>query len=194
MGILEYKRRKSDKETNNHSILIWDRETDMWNQKQWKDIHVLLSPCYYVQAGDILKVFKNEDIPCDMVLLSTNDLCSDGHCYITTTNIDGETDIKTKNVLVSTSSISLASLMEQQPVLYCESENSNTSSFSGVLKFSRESQVEYVSISSLLLRGCRIVFTGNVLGSSSFNRLGNRMCCFSWWANKDRILHQIKTS
>lgn len=189
MGILEYKRRKSDKETNNRSILIWNMETDTWDQKQWKDIHVLLFPWYYVQAGDILKVFKNEDIPCDMVLLSTNDMTNDGHCYITTTNIDGETDIKTKNVLVSTSSMSLASLMEQEPVLYCESENSNTSSFSGVLKFSRETQVEYVSISSLLLRGCRIVFTGSAFGLSSFIRLGSGLCCFSWWTNKDRILY-----
>lgn len=48
MGILEYKRRKSDKETNNRSILIWNMETDTWNQKQWKDIHVLLFPWYYV--------------------------------------------------------------------------------------------------------------------------------------------------
>lgn len=103
---------------------------------------------------------KNEDIPCDIVLFSTSDASRNSQCYITTTNIDGETDIKTKSALLSTSSLSLSSLLDQHPILYCEKENPNTSSFDGIIKFSRDTQVEHISISSMILRGCRIVFTG----------------------------------
>ena len=46
------------------------------------------------KVGDILKIHKNEDIPCDMVVLSTSDQSAQSTCFITTTNIDGETDIK----------------------------------------------------------------------------------------------------
>ena len=34
----------------------------------------------------------NEAIPCDMVLLSSDDV--DGECSITTANLDGETNLK----------------------------------------------------------------------------------------------------
>ena len=75
-------------------------------------------------------------------------------------NIDGETDIKTKSSLLSTTHSSLQSFVDQNPVVYCEKENPNTSSFEGVLKLVNQSQVEFLSIHSYLLRSCRIVFTG----------------------------------
>ncbi len=60
-----------------------------------------------IQVGEIIKVHKNEDIPCDMVLLSTSDASKNSQCYLTTTNIDGETDIKTKTALALTAQKSL---------------------------------------------------------------------------------------
>lgn len=50
---------------------------------------------------------KNEDIPCDLVLLSTSDASKNSQCYLTTTNIDGETDIKMKTALALTAQKSL---------------------------------------------------------------------------------------
>ena len=93
-----------------------------------------------------------------MVLLSTSEGIQNSHCYITTMNIDGETDIKTKSSLLTSSSISIISFLLQQPIIYCEAENPNNSSFDGVMKY--DSQVERISINSVLLRGCRLVFTG----------------------------------
>lgn len=40
MGILEYKRHKSDKETNNRKTLLWNKETETWETRLWKDIRV----------------------------------------------------------------------------------------------------------------------------------------------------------
>lgn len=40
MGILEYKRKKSDKEMNSRKVLVWKEENQTWETKQWKDIAV----------------------------------------------------------------------------------------------------------------------------------------------------------
>ena len=44
------------------------------------------------QVGDIVRVQANEEFPCDMVMLSSND--PEGKCYVTTANLDGETNLK----------------------------------------------------------------------------------------------------
>ena len=46
----------------------------------------------WLQVGDIVQVHKNHSIPCDMILLSSDN--EDGMCYITTANLDGETNNK----------------------------------------------------------------------------------------------------
>ena len=46
MGILECKRKKSDKEMNNHKVLVWNEEIQTWETKQWKDIFVSISSFY----------------------------------------------------------------------------------------------------------------------------------------------------
>ena len=47
---------------------------------------------FYHQVGDIVRVSSNEGIPADMVMLSSHD--PEGECYITTANLDGETNLK----------------------------------------------------------------------------------------------------
>ncbi len=47
-----------------------------------------------LQVGDIVKVLVNEGIPCDMVMLSSEN--PNGDCYITTANLDGETNLKVR--------------------------------------------------------------------------------------------------
>lgn len=46
-----------------------------------------------------MKVPSNCDIPCDMVLLSSSEPC--GQCYITTANLDGETNLKVGEIVIS---------------------------------------------------------------------------------------------
>ena len=121
-------------------------------------------------------IHMNVDIPCDIVLLSSSDATMNSQCYITTTNIDGETDIKTKTALQLTAQKSLVldhplilrihSIMHEQPIIRCEAENALTSSFDGTLQLTEEGSIEHISIASMLLRGCRLVFTGfNVIAS-----------------------------
>jgi P-type E1-E2 ATPase len=71
---------KSDNQTNNTGVRIL-REGH-FQLKKWKDIKV----------GDIIEVTSDSPFPCDLVLLYSK--TSDGVCYITTANLDGETNLK----------------------------------------------------------------------------------------------------
>lgn len=42
-------------------------------------------------VGDLVKVSRDEDVPCDIVLLYSE---TPGCCYVTTSNLDGETNLK----------------------------------------------------------------------------------------------------
>ena len=59
-----------------------------------KVLQLLKEPHYMFvfQVGDIVQVSEDEEIPCDLVVLSCED--PEGTCYITTANLDGETNLK----------------------------------------------------------------------------------------------------
>lgn len=48
--------------------------------------------CREIRPGELVKVKKDCDVPCDMVLLWSSD--SRGKCFVTTANLDGETSLK----------------------------------------------------------------------------------------------------
>ena len=83
----DVQRDKSDNETNTSLCEVVD-DTGKIIKKMWRD----------VQVGEILHVQKDEQIPADIVVLSTTDL-EHGLCFIDTCNIDGETNLKTMNAL-----------------------------------------------------------------------------------------------
>lgn len=62
--------------------LIVFHELLLLQQVQSQNIHV----------GDIVRVKRDESFPCDLVLISTSN--NEGKCYITTANLDGETNLK----------------------------------------------------------------------------------------------------
>ncbi|KAJ6428710.1 hypothetical protein OIU84_020393 [Salix udensis] len=78
----DWRRQMSDRVENNR--LAWVLVNDQFQQKKWKDI----------QVGEIIKIQANDTLPCDMVLLSTSD--STGVAYVQTINLDGESNLKTR--------------------------------------------------------------------------------------------------
>lgn len=52
-----------------------------------------------IKVGDVIRVKEEESFPCDLVLLSSSYI--DGKCYLTTANLDGETNYKVRKAIKS---------------------------------------------------------------------------------------------
>lgn len=130
----------------------------------WKDVNV----------GDIVKLYNDDEIPADMIILSTSD--ADGACYIETRNLDGETNLKVRQSLNATRAIRHARDLEQC-IFKIESEAPHLDlyTYSGVLKWEQRQdpldlsapiveRAEAISISNMLLRGSTIRNTNWVIG------------------------------
>ncbi|KAG9974884.1 aminophospholipid-translocating P4-type ATPase, partial [Aureobasidium melanogenum] len=126
-----------------------------------------------VQVGDFVRLYNEESIPADIVVLSTSD--PDGACYVETKNLDGETNLKVRQALHCGQKVKRARDCERAEfVLESEPPHANLYSYSGAVRWkqygSKNSDVEAadmaepVSINNMLLRGCSIRNTEWVLG------------------------------
>ena len=88
---------------------------------QWQDVKV----------GDIVAVYDDELIPADLLCLQTGS--KDGVCYIKTTNLDGESNLKIRRPVQIEGGAFAAAVEEQGPeallkmkgVLECEKPNAD---------------------------------------------------------------------
>ena len=126
-----------------------------------------------VQVGDFVRIYNDDQIPADVVILSTSD--PDGACYVETKNLDGETNLKVRQALHSGRSIKHAKQCEQTEFLIeSESPHANLYRYSGAVRWNQRdakrphepgtAMAEPISINNLLLRGCSLRNTEWVLG------------------------------
>ncbi|KAI9768961.1 MAG: hypothetical protein M1840_004557 [Geoglossum simile] len=126
-----------------------------------------------VQVGDFVRIYNEDQIPADVVILSTSD--PDGACYVETKNLDGETNLKVRQALHSGRGVKHARDCEMTS-FYIESEHphANLYQYSAVAKWTQKDpgrpedpdkdMAEPISINNLLLRGCSLRNTEWVLG------------------------------
>ncbi len=147
-------------------VLDWSRQapgTALWERTLWKKLDV----------GDIVLLRDNDQIPADIIVLSTSD--ADGLCYVETKNLDGETNLKPRRSLKATSSITSEEDIEHSTFrLDSEAPHANLYNYNGVLKYRTrstdgilgpgEEKVEPVTINEMLLRGCAIRNTNWIIG------------------------------
>ncbi|KAH7890567.1 hypothetical protein F5I97DRAFT_1798880 [Phlebopus sp. FC_14] len=141
-------------------VVDWKRRTSgtaLWERTLWKKLDV----------GDIVLLRENEQVPADVVVLSTSD--PDGLCYLETKNLDGETNLKLRKALRGTSSLSSEEDIEKASfVLDSEPPHQNLYLYNGVLKYTDadtgEPRREGVTINELLLRGCTVRNTAWIIG------------------------------
>ena len=80
----DFQRLKQDRKINRNKVLLLkDKE---WVRTMWLDIKV----------GDLVKVENKEPFPADLVLLSSSE--DQAMAYIETSNLDGETNLKVRNM------------------------------------------------------------------------------------------------
>ncbi|KAJ4978384.1 hypothetical protein NE237_009164 [Protea cynaroides] len=143
----DWRRHRSDRIENGRlaSVLV----NGQFQPKKWKDIRV----------GEILKIFSNGTLPCDMVLLSTSD--PTGVSYIQTLNLDGESNLKTRYAKQET----LSKMLEKEGIsglIKCERPNRNIYGFQANMEI--DGKRVSLGPSNIVLRGCDIKNTDWVIG------------------------------
>lgn len=134
-----------------------------FHQDYWKNVRV----------GDFVRIYNDDQIPADIVILSTSD--PDGACYVETKNLDGETNLKVRHALRSGRKIKHARDCERTKfTIESEPPQANLYQYSAVTRWNQynpkipdapgEEMAEPISINNMLLRGCNLRNTDWVLG------------------------------
>ncbi|CAG8515290.1 11234_t:CDS:10 [Ambispora gerdemannii] len=195
----DYKRRTQDNLLN-RSITL--RLTG------WRNVNFCAADGTHVRVGDLVKLKNDEAVPADMIILSTSE--PDGLCYVETKNLDGETNLKVRHAISSTSYIISESDCENAN-FYVESEppHTNLYSYTGVLHFlsgnnsntissdnnsTSEQKVEPVSINDVLLRGCILRNTEWVIGLVMFTGTDTKIILNSGDTPSKRSRIEVETN
>ncbi|PPQ70040.1 hypothetical protein CVT25_006368 [Psilocybe cyanescens] len=145
---------------SNVGVVDWRKRTSgssRWERTLWKKLEV----------GDIVLLRDNDQVPADIVVLSTSD--PENMCYLETKNLDGETNLKPRKSVRATSSITSEDDVDRSS-FYLDSEppHQNLYHYHGVLRYTdpatNQEKQEPVSINELLLRGCAIRNTTWIIG------------------------------
>ncbi|KAJ1973052.1 hypothetical protein H4R35_004332, partial [Dimargaris xerosporica] len=120
-------RRTSMYSRRSHRYSISDPHRPRFGDSIWEELYV----------GDIVLLQNNDAVPADMVILSTSD--DDGTCYIETKNLDGETNLKSRNCLAETARVQTAfDCTQLQASIKSDPPSSNLNSYFGTMTINLE--------------------------------------------------------
>ncbi|CAH0553187.1 unnamed protein product [Brassicogethes aeneus] len=105
-----------------------------------------------VQVGDIIRMDNNQFVAADILLLSSSE--PNGLCYIETSELDGETNLKCRQCLSETEVMGEdnALLGEFDGEIVCETPNNLLNKFEGVLVW--KNKTHSLDNDKIILRGC----------------------------------------
>ncbi|KAJ7782793.1 Ca-transporting ATPase [Mycena metata] len=155
----DLKRHQSDSELNARLAKVLTPESTFVDRK-WKDIRV----------GDVVRLESDDFIPADMILLSSSE--PEGLCYIETSNLDGETNLKIKQASPHTASLTAPPLVNTlRGSLRSEQPNNSLYTFEGTFDLITSSGLPKqvpLGPDQVLLRGAQLRNTPWVYGVAVF--------------------------
>eukprot|EP00727_Mastigamoeba_balamuthi_P007991 m51a1_g3812 putative probable phospholipid-transporting atpase id isoform x2 (1077) ;mRNA; r:257639-262020 len=131
----DYKRYRSDKQVNNQVFEIMDNQG-------------------VIVVGDMLKLKNGQRVPADAVIIRTNN--PDGTCYVETSQLDGETNLKQFQSAPKTAELPLEELQKLRATVVCELPNHQLSVFEGRITFDEGGGTISINQKQLLLQGARL--------------------------------------
>lgn len=128
---------------------------------------LLTKPCGDVEIGDILKVNSGEIFPADMIILSSSD--AEGKCYIETSNMDGEMNLKIRTPHKETMDLNTPERLKHlRGEILADLPSKSLTTFHGKL-FAGSAVGDDIGLSQTLLRGARLVKTNCIFGLVIYN-------------------------
>ncbi|XP_070697783.1 phospholipid-transporting ATPase VD isoform X2 [Pempheris klunzingeri] len=148
----DYRRFRSDRSINRLGCYVYSSKQETYIEQYWKDVRV----------GDFVRLSCNENIPADMLLLYSSD--PHGVCYIETANLDGESNLKQRQVVPDLPLQGEVLTLENfHGRIECENPNNDLSRFRGYMEHPSGLRVG-LHINNLLLRSSTIRNTETVIG------------------------------
>ncbi|KAI9350349.1 hypothetical protein BDR26DRAFT_833502 [Obelidium mucronatum] len=119
--------------------------------------------CKDIRVGDIIRLRDREFIPADIVVLASSN--ADGVCFVETSNLDGETNLKQRQALKATSDaiFDVDSLANFKALLHTESPSGDLYNFDGFLVDNSGSRYP-LTPNQFLQRGATLRNTKEVFG------------------------------
>ncbi|XP_067313403.1 phospholipid-transporting ATPase IA isoform X4 [Pseudorasbora parva] len=140
--IEDLKRHKADNVVNK-------KETQVLRNGAWEIVH-----WEKVSVGEVVRAANGDHLPADLILLSSSE--PQGMCYIETSNLDGETNLKIRQGLLITADIKdIDSLMRLSGRMECESPNRHLYEFVGNIRLDGHSTVP-LGPDQILPRGAQL--------------------------------------
>ncbi|CAG8453338.1 21856_t:CDS:2 [Cetraspora pellucida] len=161
-GFDDYRRHKQDTIENNKecSVLNVYRSNDVtsqrlgvWRKTNWKNLRV----------GDLVSVKAQEWVPADLLLLHSKG--EKGICFVETSALDGETNLKQKQALKDTNNIlaSPETLASFKAMVSAENPNQDLYNFDGSIELP-DGKICALSNDQILLRGTILRNTPEIYG------------------------------
>lgn len=150
----DYSRYKSDIELN--SSKAWKYEDGGWKRFEWKDIYV----------GDLIKVFKDDFFPADLILLGSSH--EEGVAHIQTSSLDGEKNLKPRLSFRSTQSlIGNGDVMRVIGAMDLPPPNSNLYDARGTISIGGDPKLN-IGDKNFMLRGAILKNTDWIVGVCAY--------------------------
>jgi phospholipid-transporting ATPase len=148
-AIEDFNRHRADATENNRlgHVLIKEKHFDL--------NHAHPTKWYDIKVGDVVVIKNRELIPSDIVLLASSE--PSGLAFVMTANLDGETNLKAKEVHQGLRQLPLPAKLAGATVV-CDLPNNNLEHFEGLYTLGPEVGERKVPLTqrNILLRGCML--------------------------------------